>query len=88
MRGGRFLAEESPDELLRRYNTESLEEAFLKLSILQTKGKRRRSSISSDVIARQASSLPVSLSSFVSNTYAFAFFFDTHNILKINISLK
>lgn len=58
MRGGRFLAEESPAELLQRYNSESLEDAFLKLSILQNRGKRRRSSISSDIIAAQANRLP------------------------------
>ncbi|XP_072934149.1 ABC transporter G family member 23 [Epargyreus clarus] len=45
MRGGRFLAEEGPSELIRRYNAESLEDVFLKLSVLQNMGKRRRSSI-------------------------------------------
>lgn len=59
MRGGRFLAEDSPDEILRRYNTDSLEDAFLKLSILQNRGKRRRSSISSDIIAAKAAAMPV-----------------------------
>lgn len=58
MRGGRFLAEESPEDILHRYNTVSLEDAFLKLSILQNRGRRRRSSISSVVIAKQASALP------------------------------
>ncbi|XP_073969170.1 ABC transporter G family member 23-like isoform X2 [Rhodnius prolixus] len=58
MRGGRFLAEESPAELLLRHNSDSLEDAFLKLSILQNKGKRRRSSIVSDVVAHTASTLP------------------------------
>ncbi|XP_014281518.1 ABC transporter G family member 23 isoform X1 [Halyomorpha halys] len=58
MRGGRFLAEDSPDEILRRYNTDSLEDAFLKLSILQNRGKRRRSSISSEVIAARAAAMP------------------------------
>ncbi|XP_026729160.1 ABC transporter G family member 20 [Trichoplusia ni] len=52
MRGGRFLAEESPMELIRRYQGESLEEVFLKLSVLQNLGKRRRSSILADVVER------------------------------------
>ncbi|BES96859.1 ABC-2 type transporter [Nesidiocoris tenuis] len=58
MRGGKFLAEESPEELLRRYNSDSLEDAFLKLSILQNRGKRRRSSITSSVLAANAASIP------------------------------
>ncbi|CAH0721255.1 unnamed protein product, partial [Brenthis ino] len=52
MRGGRFLAEESPTELMSRYNAESLEDVFLKLSVLQNMGKRRRSSILADVVER------------------------------------
>lgn len=52
MRGGRFLAEESPTELITRYNAESLEDVFLKLSVLQNMGKRRRSSILADVVER------------------------------------
>nr|AMQ10350.1 ABC transporter G family member 5 [Mythimna separata] len=52
MRGGRFLAEESPSELIRRYQGESLEDVFLKLSVLQNLGKRRRSSILADVVER------------------------------------
>ncbi|XP_028028239.1 ABC transporter G family member 23 [Bombyx mandarina] len=52
MRGGRFLAEESPSELISRYNAESLEEVFLKLSVLQNLGKRRRSSILADVVEK------------------------------------
>nr|ULR57054.1 ATP-binding cassette transporter CL7629C1 [Spodoptera frugiperda]ULR57091.1 ATP-binding cassette transporter U9452 [Spodoptera frugiperda] len=52
MRGGRFLAEESPTELIRRYQGESLEDVFLKLSVLQNLGKRRRSSILADVVER------------------------------------
>lgn len=59
MRGGRLLAEESPDELLRKYNSESLENVFLKLSIIQNRGKRRRSSILHDVTA--SISVPVSI---------------------------
>lgn len=50
MRGGKFLAEKSPDELLREYQTDSLEDVFLKLSVLQSLGKRRRSSIVKEVI--------------------------------------
>ncbi|XP_026754097.2 ABC transporter G family member 23 [Galleria mellonella] len=50
MRGGRFLAEESPSELIRRYQGESLEDVFLKLAVLQNRGKRRRSSILADVV--------------------------------------
>lgn len=51
MRGGRLLAEESPDDLLQKYNSDSLEDVFLKLSIIQNRGKRRRSSILHDVTA-------------------------------------
>ena len=50
MRGGKFLAEESPDDLMAKYNAESLEDVFLKLSVLQNMGKRRRSSIAQEVI--------------------------------------
>lgn len=49
MRGGKFLAEESPDFLLQQYGTDNLEEVFLKLSVLQNMGKRRRSSIVQEV---------------------------------------
>lgn len=52
MRGGRFLAEESPSELIRRYHADSLEDVFLKLSVLQNRGKRRRSSILADVVEK------------------------------------
>lgn len=50
MRGGKFLAEKSPTDLLKQYNADSLEDVFLKLSILQNMGKRRRSSIAKEVI--------------------------------------
>lgn len=50
MRGGRLLAEESPSELLRQYNTDSLEDVFLKLAVMQNMGKRRRSSIASEIV--------------------------------------
>lgn len=49
MRGGKFLAEESPDALLQRYQCETLEDVFLKLSVMQNMGKRRRSSIVQEV---------------------------------------
>lgn len=45
MRGGYFLAEESPTKLMQQFAAESLEEVFLKLSVIQNMGKRRRSSI-------------------------------------------
>lgn len=50
MRGGKFLAEESPEDLLKKYHAESLEDVFLKLSVMQNMGKRRRSSIAKEVI--------------------------------------
>lgn len=49
MRGGYFLAEESPERLINQYNAESLEDVFLKLSVIQNMGKRRRSSILQEV---------------------------------------
>ncbi|XP_076631751.1 ABC transporter G family member 23 [Colletes latitarsis] len=49
MRGGRFLAEESPTKLMEMHNVDSLEEVFLKLSKRQNMGLRRRSSILSSV---------------------------------------
>lgn len=45
MRGGYFLAEESPERLISQFNADSLEDVFLKLSVIQNMGKRRRSSI-------------------------------------------
>lgn len=61
MRGGRFLAEESPTELMSRYQADSLEEVFLKLSVLQNLGKRRRSSILADLMEKvDLPALPVS----------------------------
>lgn len=51
MRGGKFLAEESPMSLLLKYNCQSLEDVFLKLSVIQNRGKRRRSSILHDITA-------------------------------------
>lgn len=58
MRGGRFLAEESPDMLLQKHNCDSLEEVFLKLSILQNRGKRRRSSILFEVTQAATATMP------------------------------
>lgn len=49
MRGGKFLAEESPDDLKSKYQCDTLEEVFLKLAILQNMGKRRRSSIAQEI---------------------------------------
>lgn len=49
MRGGYFLAEASPDSLMAQYASESLEEVFLKLSVIQNQGKRRRSSIAQGI---------------------------------------
>ena len=45
-----MLAEESPDFLRQQYNAVSLEEVFLKLSVLQNMGKRRRSSIAQEIV--------------------------------------
>ncbi|XP_058824504.1 ABC transporter G family member 20 [Topomyia yanbarensis] len=50
MRGGKFLAEESPSDLLAHYHSDSLEDVFLKLSVMQNMGKRRRSSIAQEVV--------------------------------------
>ncbi|XP_054268829.1 ABC transporter G family member 20 [Macrosteles quadrilineatus] len=58
MRGGRFLAEESPADLLQKHNCDSLENVFLKLSIIQNKGKRRRSSILMEVTAAATAAMP------------------------------
>lgn len=62
MRGGRFLAEEPPMELIQRYQAESLEQVFLKLAVMQNVGKRRRSSILADVVERvEIPPIPVSV---------------------------
>lgn len=50
LRGGRFLAEDSPDNLLQQYNAETLEDVFLKLSVMQNMSKRRRSSFMQELI--------------------------------------
>lgn len=49
MRGGYFLAEESPEKLLAHFGAETLEDVFLKLSVMQNMGRRRRSSILQEV---------------------------------------
>ncbi|CAG9865018.1 unnamed protein product [Phyllotreta striolata] len=49
MRGGYFLAEESPSRLITQFGVQSLEDVFLKLSVMQNMGKRRRSSIAQSV---------------------------------------
>ncbi|XP_035721767.1 ABC transporter G family member 20-like isoform X1 [Vespa mandarinia] len=49
MRGGKFLAEESPTKLMEMHRLDTLEEVFLKLSKRQNMGLRRRSSILSSV---------------------------------------
>lgn len=65
MRGGRFLAESSPADLLQKHSCDSLENVFLKLSIIQNKGKRRRSSILLEVTAAATAAMPVSLKIFL-----------------------
>lgn len=50
MRGGYFLAEESPQNLMQQMSTDSLEEVYLKLSVRQNSGRIRRSSISEKVV--------------------------------------
>lgn len=50
MRGGKFLAEESPNSLLQSHNCDTLEDVFLKLSKIQNQGKRRRSSYMQEVM--------------------------------------
>jgi hypothetical protein len=50
MRGGKFLAEQSPEELLQTHMCDTLEGVFLKLSKLQNQGKRRRSSYMLEVM--------------------------------------
>lgn len=49
MRGGKFLAEESPTKLMEMHRMDTLEDVFLKLSKRQNMGLRRRSSILSSV---------------------------------------
>ncbi|XP_066603783.1 ABC transporter G family member 23 [Prorops nasuta] len=49
MRGGKFLAEESPRRLMDMHRLDTLEDVFLKLSKRQNMGLRRRSSILSSV---------------------------------------
>ncbi|KAI5693785.1 hypothetical protein M8J75_005740 [Diaphorina citri] len=58
MRGGKFLAEESPTSLLQKHNCESLEDVFLKLSVIQNRGKRRRSSILHEITEAMTAQIP------------------------------
>lgn len=69
MRGGKFLAEESPDNLLMQYQCETLEDVFLKLAILQNKGKRRRSSIAQEI----SDQIAVPMAMTVSLSFCFCF---------------
>lgn len=62
MRGGKFLAEESPDNLLMQHQCNTLEEVFLKLAILQNKGKRRRSSIVQEISGQIVKSVTMTVS--------------------------
>ncbi|PNF21464.1 ABC transporter G family member 23 [Cryptotermes secundus] len=50
MRGGKFLAEQPPEDLLAAHMCDTLEDVFLKLSKLQNQGKRRRSSYMLEVM--------------------------------------
>ncbi|KAK5645434.1 hypothetical protein RI129_006734 [Pyrocoelia pectoralis] len=49
MRGGYFLAEESPENLLRQFETDTLEHVFLKLSVMQNLGCQSRSTLARSV---------------------------------------
>lgn len=51
MRAGKFLAEQSPTDLLHSHQCDSLEDVFLKLSRIQNQGKRRRSSYMQEVMS-------------------------------------
>ncbi|XP_072934159.1 ABC transporter G family member 20-like [Epargyreus clarus] len=44
LRDGQLLAEDSPDEILRKYDCDTLEEAFLKMALRQTETSHRRRS--------------------------------------------
>lgn len=66
MRGGKFLAEESPANLLLKYQCESLEDVFLKLSVLQNMGKRRRSSIAQEIVEQVSASQAIAVSQYYS----------------------
>lgn len=69
MRGGRFLAEESPDRLLQRYSCDSLEDVFLKLAVQQNRGKRRRSSIAQEQVQQVVSNVVSFLKLFENNMF-------------------
>ncbi|GLH11318.1 Multidrug resistance protein homolog 65 [Gryllus bimaculatus] len=69
MRGGKFLAEESPTDLLRTHNSDSLEEVFLKLSKIQNIGKRRRSSFMQEVMSDVQEPVSYDVNSEISGEY-------------------
>ena len=50
MRGGKFLAEESPTNLMNMHGCDTLEDVFLKLSKEQNRGLRRRSTFMREVL--------------------------------------
>lgn len=62
MRGGKMLAEELPANLLIKHQCDSLEDVFLKLSVMQNMGKRRRSSIAQEIVEQVASSQAMDVS--------------------------
>ncbi|CAH0721256.1 unnamed protein product, partial [Brenthis ino] len=47
LRDGQLLAEDSPEEILRKYDCDTLEDAFLKMAIRQHDSHRRRSTLTS-----------------------------------------
>lgn len=57
------MAEESPEFLLQQYNCETLEDVFLKLSVIQNLGKRRRSSIVQEISVQVAVPPAIAVSS-------------------------
>lgn len=60
MRGGKLIAEESPETLLMNFQCETLEEVFLKLSFWQNKGNQIQSS-NAPAISDQLSAMTVSV---------------------------
>lgn len=63
MRGGKLLAEESPDSLLMQYQCDTLEDVFVKLAVLQNKGKRCRAPIKRTVSVEHKNPLAMMVSS-------------------------
>lgn len=62
LRQGRLLAEESPDNLLSMFHTQSLEEVFLSLSQLQTEGRLQDYQNDNDIHHSDMSSMHSSVS--------------------------